>query len=282
MKSVIAQGATVSKAIEEALTKAGMPKEFFVKLLEEGRSGFLGFGATKAKIALFYKEVKVEQPEHTVLSQSSYKNLFDNKNLQAQIDQQERVEKGETKPVLQRPTHKERQPRRGGQRMHHRRPRKQQSNDQQSTDQQLTDQRSTDQLMDQQSKSQRSVGQRLVGQRPRNQRPVGQRQAGQRPTGQRPVDQQSRSEQSEVQRSADLQSSGHKRPRHQQNQATGEQKPKKEIKVRQLEPKKKQQDSQQELGQKKQLQRRPRRKSSWGNDRKRSDKVHNGNDSDKE
>ena len=45
MKSVIAQGATVVKAIEEALKKADMPKEFFVKILEEAQPGFLGFGA---------------------------------------------------------------------------------------------------------------------------------------------------------------------------------------------------------------------------------------------
>ena len=54
MKSVLAQGATVVKAIEEALKKADMPQEFFVKILEEAQSGFLGFGAKKAKIASIF------------------------------------------------------------------------------------------------------------------------------------------------------------------------------------------------------------------------------------
>lgn len=38
MKSVIVQGATVAKAIDEALAKAGMPQEFFIKVLEEEHS----------------------------------------------------------------------------------------------------------------------------------------------------------------------------------------------------------------------------------------------------
>ena len=79
MKSVIAQGATVAKAVEEALKKANMPQEFFIKLLEEAQSGFLGFGAKKAKIALFFKQYSYDQKKHdNLLSQESYENLFDN------------------------------------------------------------------------------------------------------------------------------------------------------------------------------------------------------------
>jgi predicted RNA-binding protein Jag len=90
MKSVIAQGATVVKAIEEALKKADMPKEFFVKILEEAQSGFLGFGSKKAKIALFFKKEVFASRGEGVLHQDSYEGLFNNQSLQKQIDNQQR------------------------------------------------------------------------------------------------------------------------------------------------------------------------------------------------
>ncbi len=90
MKSVIAQGATVAKAVEEAVKKAGNPKEFFIKILQEAQGGFLGFGSTKAKIALFFKKEDFARRGSDVLSQDTYKDLFDNKSLQRQVDSQEK------------------------------------------------------------------------------------------------------------------------------------------------------------------------------------------------
>jgi predicted RNA-binding protein Jag len=88
MKSVIAQGSTISKAIEEALKKAGMPSEFFIKLLEDAQGGFLGFGAKKAKIALFFKQNHPNFKPIDLLSQDSFQNLFDNNELNKQIEHQ--------------------------------------------------------------------------------------------------------------------------------------------------------------------------------------------------
>lgn len=88
MKSVIVQGASVAKAIDEALSKAGMPKEFFVKILEEAQPGFLGFGAKKAKIALFFKK-EDKKLEGSLLSRGTYKNLFDNEAIQLQLQNQD-------------------------------------------------------------------------------------------------------------------------------------------------------------------------------------------------
>ncbi|MBP7854426.1 Jag N-terminal domain-containing protein [Candidatus Babeliales bacterium] len=88
MKSVIAQGSTVSKAIEEALKKANMPAEFFIKLLEDAQGGFLGFGAKKAKIALFFKEHTSRDKKENILSQNSYENLFNSQSIKHQIEQQ--------------------------------------------------------------------------------------------------------------------------------------------------------------------------------------------------
>lgn len=89
MKSVIAQGATVAKAIEEALKKADEPQEFFVKILEEAQAGFLGFGAKKAKIALFFKKDSRNHKNDRVLSQTNYEELFENPSLYKQIEAQQ-------------------------------------------------------------------------------------------------------------------------------------------------------------------------------------------------
>jgi hypothetical protein len=88
MKSVIAQGSTATKAIEEALKKAGMPAEFFVKILEDAQSGFLGFGAKKAKIALFFKHNAHHSKKDGLLNQDNYKDMFDNQDLDKQIEQE--------------------------------------------------------------------------------------------------------------------------------------------------------------------------------------------------
>ncbi len=88
MKSVIAQGSTVVKAIEEALKKAEMPTQFFVKLLEDAQSGFLGFGAKKAKVALFFKQKIDHNKNKNLLSQDSYENLFNSQALSKQIEEE--------------------------------------------------------------------------------------------------------------------------------------------------------------------------------------------------
>lgn len=102
MKSVITQGATVAKAIEEALKKADMPKEFFVKVLEDAQAGFLGFGAKKAKIALFFKEDSVSTKHHqeSMFERGSYENLFNNPSIKKQIEQQLKDLGLEIKPMI--------------------------------------------------------------------------------------------------------------------------------------------------------------------------------------
>jgi len=89
MKSVIIEAATIAKAVEEAWKKAGSPVEFFTKIVELPKSGFLGFGAKNAVIALFFKKesdvkeaVQNQKPE--VLSQESYIGFFNNKDLKAE------------------------------------------------------------------------------------------------------------------------------------------------------------------------------------------------------
>jgi len=101
MKSVIAQGTTVSKAIEDALKKADMPNEFFVKLLEEAQQGFLGFTAKKAKIALFFKKDAKGTNQNKLFEQGTYQTFFDNPVLKKQIEEQLKELGLEIKPIVQ-------------------------------------------------------------------------------------------------------------------------------------------------------------------------------------
>lgn len=100
MKSVIAQGSSIAKAIEEALKKADMPQEFFVKVLEEAQAGFLGFGSKKAKIALFFKnDVVSEKSQKSMFDKGTYAGLFNNPEMKKQLDQQLKELGFEIKPL---------------------------------------------------------------------------------------------------------------------------------------------------------------------------------------
>jgi len=101
MKSVIAQGASIAKAIEEALKKADQPKEFFVKLLEDAQPGFLGFGSKKAKIALFFKEEQHMRKNESLFDRGSYENMFNNQAMKKQIEQQLKELGLEIQPIAQ-------------------------------------------------------------------------------------------------------------------------------------------------------------------------------------
>jgi len=87
MKSVVVEASTVAKAIELAWQKAEKPEEFFIRILQEHNSGFLGFGAQKAKIALFFKNTsKSDSLFPVVLKQKEYDNLFNNSKLQTPVN----------------------------------------------------------------------------------------------------------------------------------------------------------------------------------------------------
>lgn len=82
MKSVVVEASTVAKAIETAWHKAEKPEEFFVRVLQEHQSGFLGFGSQKAKIVLFFKNSqKSDSLFPVVLKQKEYASLFGNNDL---------------------------------------------------------------------------------------------------------------------------------------------------------------------------------------------------------
>jgi len=82
MKSVVVEASTVAKAIETAWLKAEKPEEFFIRVLQEHTSGFLGFGAQKAKIVFFFKNThKSDSLFPVVVKQKEYSSFFGNSNL---------------------------------------------------------------------------------------------------------------------------------------------------------------------------------------------------------
>lgn len=88
MKSVVVEASTVAKAIELAWQKADKPEEFFIRILQEHSSGFLGFGAQKAKIVFFFKNSqKSDALFPVVLKQKEYANFFGNDKLKAPSQQ---------------------------------------------------------------------------------------------------------------------------------------------------------------------------------------------------
>lgn len=82
MKSVVVEASTVAKAIEIAWLKAEKPEEYFIRVLQEHQTGFLGFGSLKAKIVLFFKNTqKSDSLFPVVLKQKEYESFFGNTQL---------------------------------------------------------------------------------------------------------------------------------------------------------------------------------------------------------
>lgn len=74
MKSIMQEGSSVTKAIEQAWTSAGKPKEFSVRVFEEAQKNFIGMTVKPAKVAIFFQEPRVVNPT------DAQKTNFDNKN----------------------------------------------------------------------------------------------------------------------------------------------------------------------------------------------------------
>ena len=54
MKSIVEEASSISKAIEQAWTRAGKPASFSVKIFEEARRNMFGLTVQSAKIGLFF------------------------------------------------------------------------------------------------------------------------------------------------------------------------------------------------------------------------------------
>lgn len=56
MKSIIQEGSSIAKAIEQGWIRAGKPESFTIKVLEEAEKNFIGLTKRSAKVALYYTE----------------------------------------------------------------------------------------------------------------------------------------------------------------------------------------------------------------------------------
>ena len=56
MRSVIHEASTIAKAIEQGWIKAGKPKDFTVKIIEEPQKNFFGLTSKNAKIGILRLE----------------------------------------------------------------------------------------------------------------------------------------------------------------------------------------------------------------------------------
>lgn len=70
MKSVIQEGSSLAKAIEQGWIKAGKPKEFTIKIFQEAKKNFFGFTTIPAKVGIFFKDFS-SSSEHKDIKHNS-------------------------------------------------------------------------------------------------------------------------------------------------------------------------------------------------------------------
>jgi predicted RNA-binding protein Jag len=64
MKSILQEANSIERAIDKAWNEAGKPKEFTIRVLDEGERNFLGLSRRPAIVSIFYKPEKITTPQH--------------------------------------------------------------------------------------------------------------------------------------------------------------------------------------------------------------------------
>jgi hypothetical protein len=64
MKSILQEANSIERAIDKAWNEAGKPKEFTIRVLDEGERNFLGLSRRPAIVSIFYKPEKVTTQQH--------------------------------------------------------------------------------------------------------------------------------------------------------------------------------------------------------------------------
>jgi len=103
MKSVVEEGATLTKALEKAWSKAGKPSKFFVKILEHPVHAFWGLRSEKsAKVAIFFKETNEQNRPvlgDDILKQKEYAFLFEDSEASIASLEQKKAQSFKTRPL---------------------------------------------------------------------------------------------------------------------------------------------------------------------------------------
>lgn len=63
MKSILQEANSIERAIDKAWNQAGKPKEFTIKVLDEGERNFLGLSRRPAIVTILYKPEKITNPQ---------------------------------------------------------------------------------------------------------------------------------------------------------------------------------------------------------------------------
>lgn len=64
MKSILQEANSIERAIDKAWNQAGKPKEFSIKVLDEGERNFLGLSRRPAIVTILYKPERVTSPQN--------------------------------------------------------------------------------------------------------------------------------------------------------------------------------------------------------------------------
>jgi len=93
MKSIVEEASSVMKAIEKGWTQAGKPREFSVKVYEEGVKNFIGMSVEPAKIGIFFEERMVKSaptPKKEHHQQASRKEQPAPRSSQSEVEHRDR------------------------------------------------------------------------------------------------------------------------------------------------------------------------------------------------
>ena len=112
-KTIVTTGKTIDEAIENALNQLGLDRDnVSVQVLAQAKAGFLGIGATPAKVEVTY-EAPDPKPEAPKVALSSASRSKPKAKPAAPKAEEPKVEapKAETKPAPKAEAPKERKPR---------------------------------------------------------------------------------------------------------------------------------------------------------------------------
>jgi hypothetical protein len=101
MKSVIQEASSLCKAIEQGWEKAGKPKEFCVRILQDAHKNFLGISTKNAKIALFFG--KLDEQKQQLFKQPEIKKEHTAAQTQQQTQQQPPQQTQQYRPLHRQP-----------------------------------------------------------------------------------------------------------------------------------------------------------------------------------
>lgn len=106
MKSIMQEASSVMKAIEKGWEAAGKPKEFSIKVFEEGKKNFIGMSTQSAKVGIFFNETVAFKPERAPYEQKNKMRPQQNQQQRpAPQPQPQRVERPKEQPQKEvRPT----------------------------------------------------------------------------------------------------------------------------------------------------------------------------------